>query len=924
MSGKKKVLILSFTAILSIIGIVLGAHIKTARASFQANNLIDNYIFENSGSMSAAQIDEFLNHNFPQSCISTNNGFSAPDPTGYSPSTGYTYGPNVSAGKVIYDAAQAYGINPQVILATLEKESSVVSGAASYHCQYINTSMGFDCPDGGSCPRNPATESGFSQQIIHAAWLLMFGEQHANGNYNWAVIKPGWDNSDDVGSCYSGPMTEGFYKRGSSSSCNQTTFYDGYASIDGTSVHMDTGATASLYWYTPHFHGNQLFVNIFESWFGATTGEGYSLVTSYRDNGDPRQWVVYHGMRHWIPNTDVLKAWGLDKVTLLQWDGAYLGSFPDGPTLSRLMRPSGTQDVYFVDAGRCFKVSGPKTLDAWGFNAAAIVDVSIALGQLPTNYGNLPYSLRSTSNATNIYTTDGGAKRRYGSPDIMAAWEGDSAPYITLSDDYFNAMGIGADITGIKITNGGKEYEVVAGQKLPLWSGTDPLYPGSALSVSSATANRLDSSAAASQFVRSPNSSTIYLVDSSTKHAIGTPQIAQAWAANSSPTVNIVTQGTLNLLTTGAPLNSYEGDVGGQLYLLDGRRIKIPSAIDPSYRTTGNVYSASSALMSLLPDGGSAANALKASNNPAVYLMDAGSLRHIRTPSELSLLSNNSFTSVSSYILTQFSSGATVGAYVTDGTNKYIIESGQKHPIDASAVANWNLINPDALSASTLTQFSTTSTLNNKLQNSGSYFMVRQGTAYGTTDANIAGIWGINDAPSMNTALIDEFLGHQMLTRIASSKLSGDSRLFIVDRGVLYRLYPNQAINLGVHGPFTAVDPTIFTVNDWVSAVVKDEGGTNYVIDGGKKRTVPAGVIRDQWTYGDYLNIPTMTNGFLNTLPTSIQIERAIKGSGPNVYSAEDFKKRWIQNSDIYNSKYAPYTNVSDALLNVLPDGTNL
>ncbi len=246
--------------------------IPLTHAAFNRNLIMDDAVFNDSGSMSAASINNWLNVNFPSSCISTNNGFSSPDPIGYNPSQGYLYGGNVSGGQVIYDAARAYDINPQVLIATLQKESSVVSGDASYHCQYINTAMGYGCPDSGSCPTDPATMSGFSKQVIHAAWLFKFGQQRSEGNTGFNVQKPGWDNSDDPGTCYGGPMTQGTLSRG----CGQpAAYYDGYTTIDGTSVHMDTGPTAAFYWYTPHFSGNQNFYNIFTAWFGGTVTASY-------------------------------------------------------------------------------------------------------------------------------------------------------------------------------------------------------------------------------------------------------------------------------------------------------------------------------------------------------------------------------------------------------------------------------------------------------------------------------------------------------------------------------------------------------------------------------------------------------------------------------------------------------------------------
>ena len=190
----------------------------SSKAAFNANNLMDDSVFNNTTSMNASQIDAFLN-TFPSSCISTNNGFTSADVTGYNPSQGFLYGSNVSAGTVINNASQAYDLNPQVVLATLQKEQSLVSGGAGCHyetpptqnpcpnppygtsstcvtaCQYaggcVYIAMGYDCPQ--YCVPG---STGFSKQIIKATWKLKFTQQRSLGNYNWNIQKPGWDNSD--------------------------------------------------------------------------------------------------------------------------------------------------------------------------------------------------------------------------------------------------------------------------------------------------------------------------------------------------------------------------------------------------------------------------------------------------------------------------------------------------------------------------------------------------------------------------------------------------------------------------------------------------------------------------------------------------------------------------------------------------------
>lgn len=275
-----------FTAVALFLGSFLVPH---KAAAMNNNNIIDNYTFDDTSTMTAGDINNFLN-GFSSSCISPNKGFSAPDPSGYTPTGGFTYGNNASAGQIIYDAAQAYVLNPRVLLTTLQKEQGLVTGSSGCSVNNYAAATGYGCPDSGTAYNysnvdlytvngntvtsvnntcvNSAAKVGFSQQIIHTAWLLKFGEQRSQGNISWAIVKGSWNNSDDPQSCYAGPMTQGTYQRCPSGA---TTYYDGYISIDNTSVHMDNGATAALYWYTPHLPGNQNFYNIFTNWFGSTS-----------------------------------------------------------------------------------------------------------------------------------------------------------------------------------------------------------------------------------------------------------------------------------------------------------------------------------------------------------------------------------------------------------------------------------------------------------------------------------------------------------------------------------------------------------------------------------------------------------------------------------------------------------------------------
>lgn len=237
-----------------ILGLILAATIfGSGEAQAWTNNrLMDDPIFDNVGTMDEGAIQNFLASKGPclkdyQTIDFNWNG------------SVWSYGPgNISAARAIYKSAQMWGLNPQVIIATLQKEQSLVSGSSCDGWRY-NSAMGYGCPDSGGC--NPKYV-GFSKQVLWGGWQLKFGKERSYGNTAW---------DGDGALTYSGYMTQGYRKR-----CDTcaTYYYDGYGSIDGQSIYLENGTTASLYSYTPHL--GQSFPGIFESWFGSTFANTYS------------------------------------------------------------------------------------------------------------------------------------------------------------------------------------------------------------------------------------------------------------------------------------------------------------------------------------------------------------------------------------------------------------------------------------------------------------------------------------------------------------------------------------------------------------------------------------------------------------------------------------------------------------------------
>ncbi len=437
---------------------------QASATSTNYNNLIDDALFDDTRTMTASQIDAFLN-GFSSSCISSNSGFRVVDPTGYNPSQGFLYGSNVTAGKAIYDAAQAYELNPQVLLATLQKEQSLVTGGSSCGTLAYAGAMGYGCPDGGTthtytgvnlytlnghtvtsvsgtCVSSKA-QVGFSQQLIHAAWLLKFDRMRAEGNVTWAIIKTNWDNSDDLDTYYSGYMTQGTFQRCSSCSA---TFFDGLAVIDGTSVHIDDGATASLYVYTPHKSGNDHFDTIFISWFGSVRATPF-----IRISGTTAVYILgASNTYYWVQSGTELRTYGYGTVflTIDTVGSSYLSGLTNGGTLPLIAQFDGDATTYLVDNSSTHKFANPTMLATFGYGSTqpAILPAWV-FNRLP-HFSDMQAVVKQLS-APEIYYVSSDKKLHIGTSaayHTLGSPVYSSQPSVTLSNAYVASIPLGPPI----------------------------------------------------------------------------------------------------------------------------------------------------------------------------------------------------------------------------------------------------------------------------------------------------------------------------------------------------------------------------------------------------------------------------------------------------------------------------------------------
>lgn len=369
-----------------------GLFSDTKASALDQGNLISDNVFANESSMTEAQINNFINA-FPKSCLNPANypsGLSSV--TWQEPLSYFSYGNSTTPARVIWKSATIYHINPQVILSTLEKEQNLVTGSAGCGVWKYNSAMGYNCPDGSenalksypdlgitnTCVAQ-ASNAGFARQVNHASWQLIFDMHRAYGDLDW-----GGDNSV----YYYGRMTQGWRSRVQG---GVSSYYDGYTSIDGQTIYLANGATASLYNYTPHFNN---FRAIFTQWFGDTSG-----LAAYKTSASPTVYMNIFGYRMSVPSMAVLNDYGVSPDSIKTVDQSYLDSNPIAPVntgisseISHVVKsPLDTDEdggsIYLISMGKRYQFQTMQQFYGFGFTEEDI------------RYLPLPYILNLPSGA---------------------------------------------------------------------------------------------------------------------------------------------------------------------------------------------------------------------------------------------------------------------------------------------------------------------------------------------------------------------------------------------------------------------------------------------------------------------------------------------------------------------------------------------
>ena len=292
-------------SVLSTTGIAQAA--LPQESGFNPNNLIDDKIFSDEDTMSASEIQDFLEDK-NSVLANTSNAFLAMlrepvnnnalkeqlDDPGASKTTPRT------AAELIADASEYSGLNPQVILVTLNKEQSLITGRRNDSNdslqRALDFAMGFGCPDSQPCGQN---YKGFYMQL--------FGNVDPEGNRWLGAARSLMTSFKTPGG--RGPFFNGKTSRvGDVISLSNTL--GGYEDVmPQQSLVLSNSATAALYRYTPHvYNGNYNFWRFFKAWFGNPSSGGSDSdsdapkgdLMKTSTNGDV--WIIENNRRYQLPD----------------------------------------------------------------------------------------------------------------------------------------------------------------------------------------------------------------------------------------------------------------------------------------------------------------------------------------------------------------------------------------------------------------------------------------------------------------------------------------------------------------------------------------------------------------------------------------------------------------------------------------------
>ncbi len=244
-----------------------------------------------------------------------------------------------SPADVIWRVAHSYKINPKYLLALMQKEQSLVESRNPTQKQF-DWAMGYGVCD--SCSMNdPAIQAfkGFANQVEWAA------KQHRE-KYLLQLLGRG--------------TTISGFAPGKT------------ALVNGVEITPENQATAMLYTYTPHIHGNKNLWRIWTRWFSLTFPDG----TIVRGKSTKTAYLIRNGKKRPFKNNAVLASIA-DPSKIVTAEDSELAAYPEGtpinfPNYAIVENASGTR--YLITGSKRRKIASASVFRKFGFNEDEIIE----------------------------------------------------------------------------------------------------------------------------------------------------------------------------------------------------------------------------------------------------------------------------------------------------------------------------------------------------------------------------------------------------------------------------------------------------------------------------------------------------------------------------------------------------------------------
>ncbi len=292
---------------------------------------------------------------------------------------------------IIWWTAQMRGISPKVLLVMLQKEQSLIEDPTPSQDQ-LDWALGYGvCDDCTHDDPDIQRWSGISKQLNSAALQLNEGYLQDIEDDGYTVMGYG----------------PGLTSR-----------------IDDEYVTFANAATAALYTYTPHIHGNELFVTIWNRYFGIYYPSGSLL----QDNTTGGVYLIkFDEKRPITSQTALLSRYNSDLI--ISVDPTVLQTYADGAPISHanyslLQTPTG--GIYLLVDDVIRPIASQEAFRSIGFNPDEVIAVewedlaAYSEGETITEDSAYPIgTLLQNSTTGGVYFVENGIKQPLMSRDVL-------------------------------------------------------------------------------------------------------------------------------------------------------------------------------------------------------------------------------------------------------------------------------------------------------------------------------------------------------------------------------------------------------------------------------------------------------------------------------------------------------------------------